>query len=93
MNADTFRMQFDGIEEDQMQDLDLTEAYKTARRRCFEACTRREITAPVGGAYLLHRHSLHGVQPWKDTDTAPPEGRIVAYFRPEFQQINQWLTA
>lgn len=70
---------------------DLTDTYHTARRRCFDECKRLEIKALPGEAYLIHRLALHGVAPWKDCDTAPPEGRIIAYFRPELGSIADWL--
>lgn len=60
-------------------DIDITEAYQTARRHCFDTCRRIEITADPGQAILLHRHLLHGVAPW----SGPPEPpRNVIYFRP-----------
>ena len=59
----------------------ITEAYHAARTEAFETCPRREITAPPGGAYLVHRLALHGVAPWRADATAPP--RIIAYFRPD----------
>jgi len=71
--------------------IDLTDTYQAARRRCFETCARREISVPLGGSYLIHRLALHGVAAWKDTDTAPTQGRMIAYFRPELSDIRHWL--
>jgi hypothetical protein len=31
--------------------------------------------------------------PWTEGTTAAPEGRINAYFRPEFTKIEDWLTS
>lgn len=70
--------------------IDLTEAYHAARRICFENCPRRVVTAPVGGAYLVHRLALHGVAPWAEGATADPAGRMIAYFRPEIAMAS-WL--
>ena len=36
-------------------DIDVTEAYQAARRRCFDVCARVEIEAMPGEAILLHR--------------------------------------
>jgi hypothetical protein len=33
------------------------------------------------------------VAPWGEGATAPPEGRMIAYFRPEFLRIADWLSA
>jgi len=65
-------------------DVDLTETYHAARRHVFETCRRVEVYAMPGEAYLVHRLALHGVAPWALGATAPPEGRVIAYFRPEF---------
>ncbi|WP_306152303.1 hypothetical protein [Roseovarius sp. MMSF_3281] len=73
-------------------DMDLTEVYQATRRHVFETCKRVEITAQPGEAYLVHRFALHGVAPWRDGATAPPEGRMIAYFRPEFAPgTRDWL--
>lgn len=70
---------------------DLTDIYQTARRRCFEACDRVSIEAQPGEAYLVHRLALHGVAPWGSSAKYGPEGRMIAYFRPELDQIADWL--
>jgi len=72
------------------KDIDLTEAYQQARREVFAACRRIALPAGPGEAVLLHRHLLHGVAPWGEHATAPPEGRMIAYFRPEFPDIADW---
>ncbi len=73
--------------------VDLTEAYQATRRHVFETCKRVEITAQPGEAYIVHRFALHGVAPWHPGANAPPEGRMIAYFRPEFATgTRDWLT-
>ena len=73
--------------------VDIATPYKAARREVFEQCQRLEITAHPGEAYVLHRHLLHGVAPWADTAQAPPEGRVIAYFRPEMAEgLTGWVT-
>lgn len=75
-------------------DVDLTEIYQTARREVFETCKRVTVPAVPGEAYLVHRHALHGVAPWVEGATAPEDGRIIAYFRPELPAGNEdWLRA
>ncbi|PIV72876.1 MAG: hypothetical protein COW55_15130 [Rhodobacteraceae bacterium CG17_big_fil_post_rev_8_21_14_2_50_65_11] len=64
-------------------DVDLTEAYHQARAEAFETCPRIELPARPGEALLLHRAVLHGVAPWQEGATAPPEGRAIIYFRPQ----------
>ncbi|KAF0114795.1 MAG: hypothetical protein FD150_1338 [Rhodobacteraceae bacterium] len=74
-------------------DVDITEPYQQARREIFAACRRIELPARPGEATLLHRLTLHGVAPWKPQDKAPPEGRMIAYLRPQYPSVHQWLNA
>ncbi len=75
-------------------DVDVTEAYHAARREVFATCRRITIPAQPGEAILVHRLALHGVAPWAPGATADPEGRAIAYFRPELTGgIQDWLTA
>jgi hypothetical protein len=73
-------------------DIDITEAYHTARRTAFATCQRIELPVRPGEATLLHRLALHGVAAWKPDDTAPPEGRMIAYLRPQLPSVQDWLT-
>jgi hypothetical protein len=72
-------------------DVDVTQAYTAARRRIFETCPRIALPVRPGEATLLHRLTLHGVAPWAAGATAPPEGRIIAYFRPLMSSVQDWL--
>ena len=63
-------------------DLDLTDAYSSARSEVFENCERVEVHAAPGQGYLLHRLALHGVAPWAGSEKATSDGRMIAYFRP-----------
>ncbi len=74
-------------------DIDITTPYQTARRQVFATCRRIELPARPGEATLLHRLTLHGVAPWQPGDTAPPEGRMIAYLRPLLTDVETWLTA
>ncbi len=74
-------------------DLDITEAYQATRRRIFDACDRVEVAAAPGEAYLVHRLALHGVAPWGAAARAGPDGRMIAYFRPEIGGPADWLEA
>jgi hypothetical protein len=71
--------------------VDITEAYQKVRRDIFATCRRIELPARTGEATLLHRLTLHGVAPWKATDQAPPEGRMIAYLRPQLASVSEWL--
>lgn len=77
---------------DSWGDIDITTAYQQARREVFATCRRIELPARPGEATLLHRLALHGVVPWKDGDSAPPEGRMIAYLRPQLATVHDWLT-
>jgi hypothetical protein len=71
-------------------DIDLTEPYKAARRDVLARCKRLALPLRPGEAVVLHRHLLHGVAPWAQGAGSAPEGRIIAYFRPEVRDIGQW---
>lgn len=79
--------------QDDWGEIDITDAYQQVRRDIFATCRRIELPARPGEATLLHRLALHGVAPWKATDTTPPEGRMIAYLRPQLATVHQWLTA
>ncbi len=74
-------------------EIDLTTAYQAARKQVFATCRRITLPAKPGEATLLHRLTLHGVAPWQPDDQAPPEGRMIAYLRPQLQTVERWLTA
>ncbi len=74
-------------------EVDVTDAYKTARAEVFRTCRRVELPVQPGEATLLHRHLIHGVAPWAEGAMAPPEGRIIAYFRPQMAQVSDWIAA
>ena len=71
--------------------VDITDAYHAARRAVFDSITPTPVRAAPGQSILLHRHLLHGVGPWGPQDIAPPEGRMIAYFRPEIAPVD-WLS-
>ncbi|WP_281982787.1 hypothetical protein [Thalassorhabdomicrobium marinisediminis] len=69
---------------------DVTEAYTQTRAEVFESCARVEVRMRPGQAVLLDRFLLHGVAPWRAGMRAPSEGRMIAYFRPEFEKADDW---
>lgn len=72
-------------------EVDITEAYQQARREIFASCNRVELPTSPGEATLLHRLVLHGVTRWRERDEAPPEGRMIAYLRPQLPSVEAWL--
>lgn len=72
--------------------VDITEVYKAIRAEVFARIEPVALRANPGEALVLHRHLLHGIAPWAAGDSAPPEGRMVAYFRPRFDDPRDWLT-
>ncbi|WP_375267501.1 hypothetical protein [Planktotalea sp.] len=70
---------------------DLTGVYKATRARVFETIKPVDVPLRFGQSILLHRHMLHGMSPWQDGQTAPKEGRMTAYFRPQFNNAKAWL--
>jgi hypothetical protein len=87
-----FRAAFEGVAPDAWGDMDVTEAYQAARRRCFERCPRIELPLRPGEAVLVHRLALHGIAPWAQGAQAAPEGRAIAYFRPCLSNPADWLS-
>jgi hypothetical protein len=90
---DAFQALFAGRAIADWGDFDITEIYRSARRRIFETCKRVEISARPGEAYLVHRFALHGVAPWSPLANAGPDGRMIIYFRPICQSATDWLDA
>lgn len=88
---DAFRAAFAGTDPNAMDQADVTGPYQEARREVFRTCPRRLIHLAPGEAVLIDRHLLHGVSPWVDSAEAPPEGRIIAYFRPQCASVAEWL--
>ena len=87
-----FRAALAGHAEADWAEVDVTEAYHAARREVFQTCERVVAHAGLGEAVLIHRLALHGISPWQEGAVAPPEGRIIAYFRPELPGgIRAWL--
>ncbi|WP_300032286.1 hypothetical protein [uncultured Roseobacter sp.] len=78
-----FAEAFQGLPADSLPDLDVTDVYQRARREVFETCRRVPVTAPRGGAIIIHRLALHGVAPWQEGARAGGDRRMIAYFRPE----------
>ena len=87
-----FAAELADVAQDKWADVDLTKTYQAARREVFERCPRVTVSAQPGEAYLIHRHALHGIAPWQEAAKAPPEGRMIAYFRPELPDgSDDWL--
>jgi hypothetical protein len=74
-------------------DVDVTDIYQTARADVFATCPRRIVAPGFGQAVLVHRLAIHGVAPWDAGAMAPPEGRMIAYFRPVLDDPGDWLAA
>jgi hypothetical protein len=88
---EAFAAAFSGRPPATWPDIDITEIYIDARKRCFETCRRMEIHARPGEAYIAHRLSLHGVAPWAKDASAGSDGRMICYFRPAMQDLGEWL--
>lgn len=86
-----FAKAFENLAAQDWPAVDVTGLYQAARREAFETCARLELCAVPGEAILLHRHLLHGVAPWREGAKAGADGRMIAYFRPEFRSLSHWL--
>lgn len=71
--------------------VDMTDAYQAIRAEIFETRPRVVVHAEPGEAYLVHRLALHGVSPWAPGAYAPPEGRMILYFRPPLPDFSTFL--
>ncbi|MFK7877998.1 MAG: hypothetical protein AB8B71_19865 [Paracoccaceae bacterium] len=70
--------------------VDVTDAYHMARRQVFATCDPVALPLAFGASFLLHRFALHGTAPW---GKAASEGaRMTAFFRPEFETAQHWLS-
>lgn len=91
--TEMFAAAFAGQAPETWRDIDVTAAYQEARRVAFDRCERMALPTAPGEAVLVHRHLLHGVAPWAEGATGEAEGRMIAYVRPEFPDIADWLGA
>lgn len=71
---------------------DITAPYQRARQAVFARCARREMPLACGEALLLHRHLVHGIAPWQG-GADPAARRAIAWFRPHFANMADWLGA
>ncbi|AGI68817.1 hypothetical protein OAN307_c33070 [Octadecabacter antarcticus 307] len=71
--------------------VDVTECYIAARGAVFDTCEAVEVPLRVGQAVLVDRFAVHGVAPWRSGMTVPADGRMIAYFRPEFDDPKDWI--
>lgn len=88
-----FAAAYAGIDPADWGDVDVTQVYQAARSQVFATCPRRIVTPAIGQAVLVHRLAVHGVAPWEPGALAPPEGRMIAYFRPILKSPADWLAA
>lgn len=86
-----FVARFAGIAPQQWRAEDVTETYHAARDRVFAECSRVEIHARPGEAFLAHRLVVHGMAPWREGARASEDGRMICYFRPETLTPYDWL--
>ena len=77
---------------EQWQEQDLTKSYQSVRKHILETIEPVPIHVPQGGAYLIHRHTIHGQGLWpENVDNVGKQGRIIAYFRPCLHESSNWL--
>ena len=91
--TDMFAATFAGHAPETWHDGDVTDPYQEARRQVFASCERIALPTAPGEAVLVHRHLVHGVAPWGEQASGSPDGRMIAYIRPEFPSIAAWLDA
>ena len=78
--------------EEAWSEVDITDIYTNARNKVFSTCARTPLFTRPGEAVLLNPFLLHGVAPWAAPQGAFPQGRMVAYFRPETSESGaNWI--
>lgn len=88
-----FAAAFAALPPESWPEADVTDVYVSARKEVFEACRPKPLPLEEGGAVIVHRMALHGISPWPDTADSHPEGRRIAYFRPQLPGgIADWLS-
>ena len=88
--AQTFEKAFSDTPPLRWHTIDLTDVYKAARRQVFDTCPRVAVHADPGEVYVVHRLALHGIAPWAEGASAPKEGRMIAYLRPQLTDVSKW---
>jgi hypothetical protein len=88
-----FRRAFHGIPPGRWGEVDVTAIYAAARREVFARCRRMVLGLQPGEACVFHRHLLHGMASWAEGAAAPAFGRIIAWFRPQFSTLDEWMSA
>jgi len=86
---DAFARVFANLAPEKWAEQDVTEIYQDARRDVFKTCQRVEVPLLRGQSVVLDRHLIHGVSPM--VGDLPDEGRMMAYFRPQFSNVRDWL--
>ena len=87
---EAFTVAFAGMPSSMWSGIDVTEIYNDARAEVFECCERVEIPMTVGQSILLDRMTIHGTAP--DTQNkVPAAGRRLAFFRPQYADMRDWL--
>lgn len=72
--------------------VDITDTYQAARRAVFAQCDCVPLHISPGQSALLHPFVLHGTQSWDDTADPTGEGRMIAFFRPQYREgAAEWL--
>ena len=87
-----FNQRFSGIAPNNWGNEDVTEHYQRIRKKVFDQCEKIIIHASPGETFLIHRLSIHGIAPWKETATAGSDGRMICYFRPDLSEPEKWLS-
>ena len=89
-----FTAAFEGVPDQAMTRLDVTEVYQAARREVFETCARVPLPCRPGTSILVHRMTLHGVAAWERDARSAPDGRLITYFRPPMSGgVRAWIKA
>ena len=87
---EAFTVAFAGMPPDMWHEVDVTEIYADARAEVFECCERVELPMQRGQSVLLDRMVLHGISPERSQKVSR-DGRRMAYFRPQFETMREWL--
>ncbi|MEM7194081.1 MAG: hypothetical protein AAF402_03965 [Pseudomonadota bacterium] len=88
---DSLRQLFGDTDPENWGSQDITDFYQSLRRRIFDNCSRVEVHAKPGEAFVVHRMMLHGVAPWENIESESGAMRMICYFRPAVTNPRNWL--
>ncbi len=88
-----FRAALKDVPQRNWSETDVTQAYTQARKQVFDISEPVAVPLRPGEAVLVHRLAVHGIAQWRAQGESFPQGRRIAYFRPQLEGgVADWLS-